>query len=87
LPRELYRVERRLLDSNIRPLDVQFVGDDHRKHGLYALTDLRILRDDRDDSIWRHPNERVRRELGGSRSARCRGKCLARIEHPQIAAE
>ena len=42
------RIEFALLDANLRPVGVQLIGNEHREHRLDALTDLGVLRDDRD---------------------------------------
>ncbi len=67
---ELGRVEQRLFDANVLPRHVQLVGDDHRKHRLHALPDLRVLGDDRDDAVRRDANEVAERGLGRRRRER-----------------
>ena len=65
------RVQVGLLDLDLRPVDVELVGDDHRQRGLDALSGLRILRDDRegvvgvdrDVGVWRE------RRRGGTRTS------------------
>ena len=42
-----------LLDPDIGPLHVQFLGDQHGQHGLHALPDLRVLVDDGDNAVRR----------------------------------
>ena len=66
LPAVFGGVERRLLDAHVFPFDVEFLGDDHRQHGLDALADLGVLRHDRHDAVRRDPDEGVE----GSGSAR-----------------
>ena len=63
---ELLRVERRLFDAPVFPVDVQLLGDEHWQHRLDALADLRVLGDDRDDAGRRDTNEGVRHEIGGA---------------------
>ncbi len=66
LPLEFGRVERRLFDAHVLPRHVELVRDDHRKHRLHALPDLRILGDDRDDAVRRDADEVAERGLGRS---------------------
>ena len=59
--RAVLRIEVGLLDLDLRPVDVELVGDDHWQRGLDTLSGLRILRDDRecvvgvdrDVGVWR----------------------------------
>jgi hypothetical protein len=51
LPGVLGVVEVGLLDLDLRPLGVEFLGDQHRQHGLHALAGLGILGDDRDRAV------------------------------------
>jgi hypothetical protein len=44
-------VEIGLLDADVFPVDIEFVGDNHGETGLYALADLRILAHDGHDAI------------------------------------
>ncbi len=57
------RIERGLLDSDVLPVDVQLVSDDHGKHRLHALPDLGVLGDDCHDAVRGDADERVRREV------------------------
>ena len=56
------RVEVGLLDLHLRPVDVEFIGDDLRERGLDALPGLRILRDDREGVVGVNRDVGVRRE-------------------------
>ena len=78
---------RRLLDAHVLPVDVQLLGDQHREHRLHALTDLRILGDDRDDAVGRDADERVRREFRGARAADRRRERFRRLEQLDVAGE
>ena len=51
-----------LLDDDAAPVHVELVGDDHRQHVLHALTDLRVLADDRDLAVGGELDERVGRQ-------------------------
>ena len=54
------RVEIGLLDFDVLPIDIQFFGDEHREHGLDALTDFRIPREQGDRPVGRDANKRIR---------------------------
>jgi hypothetical protein len=59
-------VDGRLLDADGRPVDVQFLGDQHRHRGLDPLPDLRPLGGDGHHAVGRDADEgveRVRRHL------------------------
>ena len=73
-------VEIGLLDADILPIDIQFVGNDHRKMSFDALADFGILAHDGHDAIRRYAKKR--RGLEGSRrSLRGLGKNFSdRIE-------
>ncbi len=58
------RIEVGLLSADLRPIDVQFFGDKHGQHGFDALTNLRVLRHDRHNVVWRNPH------VGSDRSGR-----------------
>ena len=60
-----------LLDADILPVDVEFVGDNHGETGFYALADLRILAHDGDNAI------RCDADEGGGNE--CRGRGLWRL--------
>ena len=67
LPAVLRLIEVGLLDADARPRHAELVGEDHRQRRLDALTDLGILRDDRDDVVGRDLDEGVRnKRLPGS---------------------
>ena len=66
-------VEIGLLDADVFPIDVEFIGDDHGEMGLDALTDLRVLGHDGDDAIGSDAKERSGQERSG-RSLRRLGK-------------
>ena len=53
-----------LFDPDRLPLDVEFLGDQHREHGLDALADLGILGDDGDGAVGADPDVDVRLEFG-----------------------
>ncbi len=55
------RVEHRLFDPHILPIHVEFLGDQHRQHGLHALADLRILCGDGHDAVRRDADIGVQR--------------------------
>ncbi len=52
LPAENLGVGMGLFDADLRPVDVQFLRDEHRQHRLGALADFSIFRAD-DDAIVR----------------------------------
>src|SRR5208282_4876492 len=43
LPAEFFRIERGLLNVHLVPVDIQFLGDEHRQHRLDTLSDLGVL--------------------------------------------
>ena len=63
------RVEVGLLDGHLRPVDVEFLGDQHGQHRLDALPDLRVLGHDGDAAVGRHLDERPRDEVRGRRAS------------------
>ena len=69
--RAVLRVQVGLLDLDLRPVDVEFIGDDHRERGLDALSGLRILRDDGEGVVGVDRDVGVRRERrrGGARTS------------------
>jgi hypothetical protein len=58
-------VEIGLLNADIFPVDVKFVGDNHRQTGFYALADFRILAHDGDNAVSSDAEERGGQESGG----------------------
>jgi hypothetical protein len=58
-----------LLDPNLRPVRVEFLGDQHRQHGLDALTDFGVLADDRDGVVGVDRDECVDRGRSSSAAA------------------
>ncbi len=58
-------IEIGLLDPHLRPLDLELFRHDHRQRRLHALTDLRVLRHDRDGPIPGNAHERVERHTVG----------------------
>src|SRR5207248_2534577 len=58
-------VEIGLLNTDVFPVDVEFIGDDHGKMGLHTLTDFGILRHDGDDAVCGNTKERSGQEGGG----------------------
>src|SRR5260370_34473533 len=69
-------VEIGLLDADIFPIDVEFIGNDHGEMSFDALTDFRILGHDSDEAIGSDANERGGIESGG-RSLRRLSKDLS----------
>src|SRR5260370_21163588 len=63
-------VEIGLLDADIFPIDVEFIGNDHGEMSFDALTDFRILGHDSDEVIGSDANERGGIESGGPGPAR-----------------
>ena len=59
------RVPGRLLDVNGRPVNVQFLGNDHRQGGFDSLTHLRILREQRDPAVRSNPDKGLQRDGAG----------------------
>ena len=57
-------VEIALFDAHIRPVDIEFFGDEHRQHGLDALSDFRILRRDGHDTVGRDAHIRAEHRVG-----------------------
>ncbi len=51
-----------LLNPDVRPFNVELLGDEHREHDLDALSDLRVLRNDGGDAVAVDCDERVRIE-------------------------
>src|SRR5205823_12391853 len=68
-------VEIGLLNADVFPVDVEFIGDDHGKMGLHTLTDFGILRHDGDDAVCGNTKERSGQE-GGGRGLRRLGKAF-----------
>ena len=62
--RAVLRIQVGLLDLDLRPVDVELVGDDHRQRGLDALSSLGILRDDREGVVGVDRDVGVWRERG-----------------------
>ncbi len=56
--------ERHLLDRHLRPVCVEFIGEDHRQRGLDALPDLRAGRADDDAIVRLDADEDAERVLG-----------------------
>jgi hypothetical protein len=63
-------VEVGLLDANGFPIDVEFIGDDHRETGLHALPDLGIFTHDGDGAVGSDTDEGKREKDWGR--LRCR---------------
>ena len=65
-----------LLDLHLAPRDVELLGDQHGQHGLDALPDLRVLREDRHRVVRRDADEHAqhrglaRAGRGGKRQLR-----------------
>ncbi len=59
----LVAVEPHLLDAHARPVGIELVGDEHGERRLHPLTDLRVLRGDRDRSVGADLDPGVGREL------------------------
>ena len=79
-------VEIGLLNADIFPIDVKFVGDNHGQTGFYALADFRILADDGDNAVSSDAEERGGQECGGRDLWRlgkdfCDGIKMKRDEH------
>jgi len=58
-------VEIGLLDADVFPSNVEFIGDDHGEMGLHALTDLGILGHDGDDAVRSDAQECGGQKNGG----------------------
>ena len=71
LDAEALFVERRVLDRDVLPIDVEFVRDDHRQVDLRALAALRVLAEDRDRAVGIDLEERPRLVVGAA------GRCAA----------
>jgi hypothetical protein len=71
-------VEVGLLDSNRFPIDVEFIGDDHRQAGLYALANLGILTHDGDGAVGSYADEGEWKERRGRRLRRRRLRCCGK---------
>jgi hypothetical protein len=69
-------VEIGLLNADIFPIDVKFVGDNHGQTGLYALADLRVLAHDGDHAVSSDAEEGGGQECSG-RELRRLGKDIA----------
>ena len=62
-----------LFDGDLGPVGVEFFRDQHRKHRLDALTDLRVLRHDADRAVGRDRDEVVHVDDGLFRHRRTGG--------------
>ena len=60
--RRVLRIQVRLLDRDLRPVDVELVGDDLRQRRLDALPRFRVLRDDGERVVGIDGDVSVRRE-------------------------
>ena len=60
----------RLDDLDVLPIDVQFLGDQHRQHGANALAYFRVLRDDGDAVVRIHGDEVGRLQRSSCETAR-----------------
>ena len=79
-----------LFDDDLRPVGVEFLGDQHGQHRLDALTDLRVLRHDADRAVGRDRDEGVDvddrgRRLGGR--GRDGGRAVGRVAGRDAAGE
>ena len=63
------RVEVGLLDLHVRPVGIEFLGDQHGQHHLHALADLGVLRGDGDLAVRRDAEIGVQRHRVGARRA------------------
>jgi hypothetical protein len=75
-------IDRGLLDADLGPIDVQFLGDQHWQRGLDPLPDLRPLGGDSDDPVRRDAHERVQRRGRGRARRPDRARQLERQQEP-----
>src|SRR5207247_10064184 len=73
-------VEIGLLDADVFPVDVEFIGDSHGQMSLDALADLGILAHNGHDAISGNAQKRRRLESGGRGLRRLRKDFRDRIE-------
>ena len=70
--RGIARIQIRLLDLHVRPVDIELLGDQHRQHHLHALADLGVLRGDGDLPVRRDADIGVQRHRVRPGLAQCR---------------
>ena len=80
--------ERQLLDADLAPVGVEFLGDDHRQRGLDALSDLRAARADDGIAVGIDAHEHAEggcRFSGGGRAG-CAGEARGDVKREEQAA-